>query len=114
MAWHPTVFTTCARAKPLTPISRVYSTASTTDHGRLGILAGLSFSLGMARPHTLDHPGAIAAYRQALGHNPRYERALYGLVISHLILGQDDKARRYYQNLRLLDPQLAAELSEHF
>ena len=68
----------------------------------------------MARARMLDHPGTIVAYRQALGHNSRYESALYSLVISHLILGQDDKARRHYQNLLLLDPQLAAELSEHF
>jgi tetratricopeptide (TPR) repeat protein len=68
----------------------------------------------MVPARTLVHPGAILAYRQALGHNPRYESALYSLVISHLILGQDDKASRHYQNLLLLDPQLAAELSEHF
>ena len=48
LAWHPTVFTTCARTKPLTPISRIYSTPPTTDRGRRGILARLSYSLALA------------------------------------------------------------------
>ena len=45
---------------------------------------------------------------------PHHAIAFYGRIISHLILGQTDKASRYYQTLLTFDVILTAELSEHF
>jgi len=69
------------------------------------------YNLGAA--YTLLQRGeeAIAAYQEALRLQPDFAPAVHNLVVCYRVLGNESAMREYYQRLRELDPDLAAQLA---
>jgi TolB-like protein/Flp pilus assembly protein TadD len=62
--------------------------------------------LAMARVHVAegDHPAAVASYERALRDPALRARSLAGLARSNAALGNDERAQRYFEEARLLEP----------
>jgi tetratricopeptide (TPR) repeat protein len=52
----------------------------------------VQFGRGFLLQERNDHAGAIAAFDQALAHNPDHDRALYGKALSLIALQRNDEA----------------------
>jgi len=64
--------------------------------------------LGSAHLEEKNYEKAIAAYNEALKRNPKYTEALFGLGSTYFALGNKDKGRELYFELKKYDAAMAA------
>ena len=77
-------------------------------------LAAAHNNLGTALAMTGKVKDSLNSYMEAIRLKPDWDYALYNLAVSYLKLGQREEARKPFDSLKTINPELAAEFAKQF